>query len=174
MIGGFWPLLGRLSPLIRRIGLAALLFGAAVLAFVPTHQVGQRAHRPPPQATRIGTARGGRQRMSAVAAQLVHARRAVRTFLVGYLRLAYGRGSGSSVRAVTPALRRQLSREHDLVSPVERRRHPQVVSLAALRKAAGVVVATALIDDGGVASYAVRLTLRQEPAGWLVSGIDEE
>lgn len=93
-------------------------------------------------------------------------------FLAEYLRFAYGQASAASVPAVTPALRRQLRRERALVAPVERRRHPHVVSLTAVGRAAGAVVATALIDDGGVASYAVRLTLRQERAGWLVSGVD--
>ena len=73
--------------------------------------------------------------------------------------------------AVTPALRRQLKRDHAQVTPVERRRRPRVVSLTALGQASGVVVATALVDDGGIANYAVRLTVRRTNRGWLVSHV---
>ncbi len=93
-------------------------------------------------------------------------------FLAGYLPFAYGQASASSVPAVTPALRRQLRRERVQVTPVERRRRPRVVSLTALGQAPGIVVATALIDDGGIANYAMRLTVRRTSGGWLVSGVD--
>ena len=95
-----------------------------------------------------------------------------RKFLAGYLRFAYGRASAVSVPAVTPALRRQLKRERVQVTPVERRRHPRVVSLTALGQASGVVVATALIDDGGITNYTLRLTVRRTNRAWLVSGVD--
>jgi hypothetical protein len=71
-----------------------------------------------------------------------------------------------------PALRRQLKRERMQVTPVERRRHPHVVSLTVLGQASGAVVATALISDGGIANYAVRLTVRRTNRGWLVSRVD--
>jgi hypothetical protein len=106
-----------------------------------------------------------------LAARLARARRVARTFLAGYLRFAYGRAPAASVRAVTPALRRQLKRERARVTPVERRRRPRVVSLTALGQARPVVVATALIDDGGIASYEVRMTLHEARAGWLVSRV---
>ena len=94
-------------------------------------------------------------------------------FLAGYLPFAYGRASAVPVRAVTPALARQLRRDRAQVTPVERRRRPRVFSLTALGRASGVVVATALIGDGGITSYAVRITLREARAGWLVSRVDE-
>ena len=93
-------------------------------------------------------------------------------FLAGYLRFAYGRAPAAAARAVTPALRRQLKRERVQVTPVERTRRPEVVSLSALGQASGVVVATALIDDGGIANYGVRLTVRRMNRAWLVSGVD--
>ena len=105
--------------------------------------------------------------------QLARARRVARTFLAGYLPFAYGRASAGSVWAVTPALRRELWRERVQVTPVQRRRRPRVITLTALGQAAGVVVITALIDDGGIASYAVRLTIRRTNRAWLVSRVDE-
>jgi hypothetical protein len=44
--------------------------------------------------------------------------------------------------------------------------------LTALGRASGVVIVTALVDDGGIANYAVRLTLRRTNRGWLVSRVD--
>lgn len=106
------------------------------------------------------------------AAQLARARRAARTFLAGYLPFAYGRASAASVRAVTPALRRQLSHDRALTTPVEGRRRPGVVSLTAMREPSGVLVVTALIEDDGIANYSVRLTVRRTSRGWLVGRVD--
>jgi hypothetical protein len=88
------------------------------------------------------------------------------------LRFAYGEAPASSVGAVAPALRRRLRGQRALVSPVERRRHPRVVSLMATGQARGVVLAAALVDDGGIANYAIRVTLRDTRSGWLVSALD--
>jgi hypothetical protein len=44
--------------------------------------------------------------------------------------------------------------------------------LTTLGQASGAVVATALIDDGGIANYALRLTVRRTSRGWLVSRVD--
>ena len=88
-----------------------------------------------------------------------------------YLRFAYGQAAGSSVRAVGPSLRLQL-RHRVQVAPAERDRHPQVISLEASGQKRGVVLATAVIDDGGIVSYAVRVTLRETRSGWLVSAVD--
>jgi hypothetical protein len=92
--------------------------------------------------------------------------------LAGYLRFAYGKAPASAVRGGAPALRRQLQGQRALVAPVERRRHPRVVSLMATAQERGVVLATALVDDGGIANYAVRVTLRDTRSGWLVSAVD--
>jgi hypothetical protein len=76
------------------------------------------------------------------------------------------------VAAVTPLLRGQL--ETDRVRPtlVERRRHPRVVSLQLAAQTPEVVLATAMIDDGGITTYPLHLILREGTAGWLVSRID--
>jgi hypothetical protein len=85
------------------------------------------------------------------------------------LRFAYGEAPASSVRAA-PALHRRLRGQRALVAPVERRRHPRVVSLMETGQGHGVVLATALVDDGGNAIYAIRITLRDTRSGWLVTG----
>ena len=161
-----------LSPRARAIALAVLLIGAAILALAPTHDVGERSNRPP-TATITRTARSAPQYVSPVpVAQVARARRVARTFLAGYLRFAYGRAPTGAVRAVTPELRRQLKRDRVQVTPVERRRRPRVFALTALGQALGAVVATALIDDGGIANYGVRITVRRTNRAWLVSGVD--
>ncbi|MGN6171055.1 MAG: hypothetical protein ACTHQQ_23220 [Solirubrobacteraceae bacterium] len=94
-------------------------------------------------------------------------------FLAGYLRFAYAEAPVSSVRAVGPGLRRELRDTRALVAPVERGRHPRVISLVVTGPERGVVRATALIDDGGIANYAVRVTLREARSHWLVSAVDD-
>jgi hypothetical protein len=59
------------------------------------------------------------------------------------------------------------------LTPVERRRHPRVVSLKTTATTPTFVVATALIDDGGVTSYRLRFTLEGGAGRWLVSGVQE-
>ena len=77
-----------------------------------------------------------------------------------------------SIDGVTPDLRRQLIRAPGLVTPVERHRHPRVVSLTAVGQAPAAVLATALVADGGVTAYALRMVLRSTRSGWLVSRVD--
>jgi hypothetical protein len=149
-------------------GVAVLLLAALALALTTdgTHRsrtAGGRV-RPTHSVDRPGGAVSRRQ--------LARAHSVARQFLAGYLGFAYGEAPVTSMRAVAPALRRRLRGQHVLVAPVERRRHPRVISLVATGRADGSVLATALVDDGGVANYAVRVTLRETRAGWLVSAVD--
>jgi hypothetical protein len=73
---------------------------------------------------------------------------------------------------MAPALHRRLIGQRAFIAPVERRRHPRVVRLMETGQRHGVVLATALVDDGGVANYAIRITLRDARSGWLVSALD--
>jgi hypothetical protein len=106
------------------------------------------------------------------AGELARARDAAARFLAGYVPFIYGRGSARSVDAIAPALRLQLMRARAQVTPVERRRRPRVVALTAVGRAPGVVLATALVEDGGVTTYALRITLREDRSGWLASAVD--
>ncbi len=175
MIGWLVAALGRRSPTTRRLMLAALalvvlLLVASALAPSP-HPAHRSVPRPagPARTRRTPTAPGSPaiSRGGLGAAGRVAAR-----FLAGYLPFLYGRASARSFEAVTPGLRRQLSDMRGLVTPVERQRHPRVVSLTAVRQAPAAVLATALVADGGVTTYALRLMLRAGRGGWLVSGVD--
>ena len=58
-------------------------------------------------------------------------------------------------------------------TPVERRRRPRVVALQTIGTTPTFVVATAVIDDGGVATYRLRFTLSRSAGRWAVSGVEE-
>ena len=105
--------------------------------------------------------------------ELRRARDAAERFLGSYLSFAYGRARAPSVTPVTPALRNQLTREHAQITPVERRRHTRVVSLRVVGMTPGFVLATAMVDDGGIAAYPLRFTLQRSPGRWSVSSVLE-
>jgi hypothetical protein len=94
-------------------------------------------------------------------------------FLRSYLKFAYGKARATSVEAVTPGLRSQLTRDRADVTPAEGARHPRVTSLQVLGTNPGFVVATAIIEDGGIAAFRLRLTLQEQAGRWLVSSVQE-
>jgi hypothetical protein len=94
-------------------------------------------------------------------------------FLRSYLKFAYGRARATSVEAVTAGLRSQLMRNRAQVTPVERARQPRVVSLATVGTTPGFAVATASMEDGGIAAYRLRFVLREAGGRWLVSDVQE-
>ena len=73
---------------------------------------------------------------------------------------------------MAPALRWWLRRQHAVAVPVERRRHPRLIALLVTGPNGGIVLATGLVDDGGIANYAVRVTLRKTLSGWLATSVD--
>ena len=101
------------------------------------------------------------------------ARRVAERFLAGYLPFAYGRRSAPAVGDVTSALRRQLLRERARLTPVERHRRPRVLSLQLVSTEPTFVVATAVIDDGGVPAYRLLFTLQREAGRWAVGSVEE-
>jgi hypothetical protein len=70
-------------------------------------------------------------------------------------------------------VRRQLLRERAQLTPVERRRRPRVVSMQTVGTTPRFVVATAVIDDGGVTTYPLRFTLQREAGRWAVSSVED-
>jgi hypothetical protein len=167
----------RISPSGRLVAVAAT--GVAVLvvaavALAPRPDQTRTARRSPRTASHGARTELSVQRPAGASSrrQLARAREVARRFLAGYLRFAYGQAPASSVRAAAPSLRRQLSGQHALIVPVERSRHPRVIVLVATGRAPGAVSATAVVDDGGIADYAVRVTLRETPSGWLVTAVD--
>jgi hypothetical protein len=171
----------RLPPRARRIVLAAtavlLLVGAITpltfeaapgggarrrtpIPFGPSHRAPARP-LPPPVSSPVSVT-------GLYAARVVAGR-----FLASYLQFAYGRAAAGSVNAVTPVLRRQLSQQWAQVTPGERGRHPRVVSLGMVGMAPGFVLATAIVEDGGIAAYRLRLTVEEQAGRWLVSSVQE-
>ena len=171
----------RLPPRARRMVVAAmavlLLVGAITSLTLEAGPAG-RARRPVPIAPRRlrpAPAHPPAPRVSppVSAVELRAARVVAARFLVSYLQFAYGRASAGAVNAVTPGLRSQLIMQRAQVTPAARRRHPRVVSLGAVGTTPGFIVATATIDDGGIAAYRLRFTLQEQTGRWSVSGVQE-
>jgi hypothetical protein len=175
MNGRLLSMLGR-KRLARRLTLGAfavVTMSVVASALAPAPRPGHVRGLAPKEPARSGRAAPGPRRPAPVAAaELGRARNAAARFLAGYLSFIYGRGSARSVGAIAPALRLQLIRARAQVTPVERRRRPRVVAVTAAGRAPGVVLATALVADGGVATYALRITLRRDRSGWLASAVD--
>jgi hypothetical protein len=174
MIGRLLAALGRRSRTTRRLTLAAFaLVGLLVIAsaLAPARHPAHRPVVPPavPTRTQRRPAGGGSRPISP--GGRVAAKRVAIRFLAGYLPFLCGRGSARSIDAVTPDMRLQLSRMRALVTPVERQRHPRVVSLSAVGQAAAGALVTALVADGGVTTYALRIMLSAGRDGWRVSSI---
>ena len=77
------------------------------------------------------------------------------------------------MKTVTAGLRGQLIRQRARVAPAERGRRPRVVSLRTVGSTPALVVATATIEDGGVAAYRLRFTVQQRIGRWLVGSVQE-
>jgi hypothetical protein len=171
----------RLPPRVRRVVVAVaalLLIGAATVALTiaPSPVGGVRAGSPAPRApARQTTLRPSPQRLAppVPAAQLRRAHDAAERFLGTYVPFAYGRAGALGMSSLTPAFGRQLVRDLAQVTPVERRRRPRVVLLRVVGLTPGFALATAIVDDGGIAAYPLRFTLQASAGRWAVSGVQE-
>jgi hypothetical protein len=169
--------LERLPSRVRRLVVtvgALLALAAVVAALTLTSPHGHRQRQP----VRPRQSSGRVQRTSPHTPApplsneaIVRARQVAEQFLAGYLPFAYGRGGALAVSGITSALRSQLLNKRAEMTPAERRRRPRVVSLQTTATTPTFVVATALIDDGGVTTYRLRFTLERRAGRWLVSGI---
>jgi hypothetical protein len=171
--------LDRLPPRVRRFAVAAgvlLALGAVMAALTliaPRRDHTRRRTPAPPAAASSPRSLPRRLPPPVSTAAMRDARRVAERFLAGYLPFAYGRGSALAVRGVTLALRRQLLRQRAQLTPAERHRRPRVLSLQTVGTTPAFVVATAVIDDGGVAAYRLRFALEREAARWAVSSVEE-
>jgi hypothetical protein len=171
--------LERLPPRVRRfvVAIGALLaLGAVMAALTLTNPRGGHKRRGPAQRpAAAGSPHPSPPRLPppVSTAAMLEARRVAERFLAGYLPFAYGRGSALAIRAATQALRRQLLSQRAQLTPVERRRRPRVVALQTIGTTPVFVVATAVIDDGGVATYRLRFTLSRSAGRWAVSSVEE-
>jgi hypothetical protein len=170
--------LERLPQRVRRfvVAIGALLaLGAVIAALTLTTPHGGQERRPAPQRPAATVPRTSPRRLPppVSTAAMLQARRVAKRFLAGYLPFAYGRGSALAIRAATQALRRQLLSQRAQLTPVESRRRPRVVALQTIGTTPVFVVATAVIDDGGVATYRLRFTLSRSAGRWAVSSVEE-
>jgi len=94
-----------------------------------------------------------------------------RAFLRGYLAYLYGHAPAREIRGAGPRLVRRLERERPRVSPATRQRHPRIIEIAARPVAGGRVATTASIADGGVAHYAITVTLQRHRGRWEAVGL---
>lgn len=176
MTGWLVSILNRRSRLARRLTVASLgvvALSIAVSALAPARHSRHSAGQAPTASSDGPQVPVPPRHPSPVSAgELARARATASRFLSGYLRLVYGHGSARSIDAVTPNLRVLLTRDRPEVTPVERHRHPRLVSLTAVGQAPGVVLASALVEDGGVTTYALRISLREGPSGWRASAVD--
>ena len=171
--------LERLPPRVRRVVVAVgalLALGAVMAALTLTNPHGGHKRRAPGQRPpAAGSPHPSPRRLPppVSTAAMREARRVAARFLAGYLPFAYGHGSALAIRGITPALRRELLRQRAQLTPVERRRRPRAVSLQTIGTTPTFVVATAVIDDGGVTTYRLRFTLQREADRWAVSSVAE-
>ncbi len=163
-------------PARGRLGVAAaalLVIGVVASVLV---QVSAGVHRRPRTSVAVTARRrtathalGGASPVSA--AGLAQARAFAGSFANSYLRVAYGQAPVRSVERATSALRGELARGTAWVTPAERERHPRVTSVQAFGEEPGFVLATAVVSDGGIGTYRLRVTVQQGPRGWLVSDL---
>jgi hypothetical protein len=171
--------LQRLPSRVRRLvvaGGALLALAAVMAALTMTSPHGRRRRqsvRQTPVSPPVQLTSPNRLAPPVSAIAIVRARRMAERFLAGYLPFAYGRRDASAISGITPALRQQLLETRAELTPVEPRRRPRVVSLQTTATTPTFVVATAVIDDGGVTTYRLRFTLEGGTGRWLVSGVQE-
>jgi hypothetical protein len=182
MIAWLLAALDRLPPRWRRVTLGAValvLLAAVITALILQALTVERPHRPPRPSTPVvrpsqrsrAAPRTARQPVSAT--ELRRASEVAQRFAVSYLRFAYSRATARSVVDVAPSLRSQLIRGRAPVTPIERQRHPGLVSLHTVGTMPGFVVATATVEDGGIAAFRLRFWLREQRGRWLVGSVEE-
>jgi hypothetical protein len=124
---------------------------------------------PPAPAPIVGGGEGGQ-----ATADVAGARRVARRFLTGYLAFLYGRGRAAEVRHVSASVRRGLARGRARKTLAQRRRRPRVEELAVIGQASDAVIATAQVDDGGVAPYTLTFTLVKRAGRWIVNSLGSD
>ncbi len=93
---------------------------------------------------------------------------AARRFLARFLPFLYGQGSPRSIPAAAPALVVRLADSRRRVPPATLDRSPRVTQLEGRRVGQWRALVAARIEDGGVGSYPIALTLARRGGRWLV------
>jgi hypothetical protein len=100
-------------------------------------------------------------------------RRAARAFLKGYVAWAYGRGSAAQIKAVAPALRRNLVNGTLKARPNVAKARPRITgpSKRDVQISGDVARVTAFVDDGVQPAYAIIVTLDLTGGHWLAEAV---
>lgn len=98
------------------------------------------------------------------------AKDAAETFLGAYLAFLYGQAPASTIDT-TAAFGRSLQQAPHRVPPGIGELHPRVVSLQVSAHGSSEALALALVSDGEVVHYPIRLVLTDGGGRWLVSGL---
>ncbi|MGH2945812.1 MAG: hypothetical protein ACRDPC_06045 [Solirubrobacteraceae bacterium] len=155
--------------------LAALIATFAIAPSGGSHRAPQRpAHEPQPPAPKLvppskSTPPPG-SREPALSAATDPALR----FLRGYLAYSYGRGSIDAIRDANPELIASLRRARARVPPAARKRLPRITTLQVLPQAPNTAQATATVDDGSGAQYALIFYLDRRARGWTVTRLGDD
>lgn len=158
---GRWPAL--------TLAALTLIAAGVLLSLTAPHPTAHRAQ--PPQAN---TAHPRRVSRPANPQLLKAAAGTARVFLTGYLAYIYGHTTASHAKDTTTRLGRALQAHPPVVSPAMRARHPRVVSLDATPTASGALKVTALVNDGELIDYPIRLLLTPHDGRPLVSALEED
>jgi hypothetical protein len=141
-----------------------LVAAALLLAMTSTGEHGGR--RTPDARGSASTAR-----TSPPAPPATSALRTARRFLHGYLAFAYGHGPANAVRETTRSLTATLTKRARPVPPALRALQPRVLALRANHASQGAVVVTALVKDGEVVEYPLKVVLVLHGGSYLVAGL---
>ncbi len=155
------------------IAVVAVLLAASAVLLAATRPAGQprqlaprRPVAPAKDASRLPMPPAGAASIAPVVA------RTARGFLASYLPYLYGHAPASAVSGATQALSRSLRAHPLIVSPGVRARRPRVLSLHAASAPAGFIGVSALVNDGELASYGVRLILARAGGRLLVTAVE--
>ena len=159
----------------RRTAMAAVvvILGAVAVLLTLTQPASQ-AHYPARSTPLSSPPAAAENDMSASASE---AKQTAERFLAGYLGYVYGHTPAGQIEDATPALIRSLQAHPPRVPPAAQARRPRVLSLhlaatAATAGSAGEVTVSAVVNDGGLIDYSVRLVLASEGGQLLVTGLE--
>lgn len=140
--------------------IAAALLLAMSSTGVPATQQARDPHQP---ASTVSTAAAGAPPTDALST--------ARRFLDGYLAFAYGRGPARAVKYTTGSLAAALRKRAGTVPPALHALHPRVLALRASDASGRAILVTALVTDGEVVAYPLRVMLVLRGGRYLVTGL---
>lgn len=99
--------------------------------------------------------------------------RATGLFLAGYLDYLYGHAPARQIKDISPVLLRSLRANPPRVSPEMQTRRPRVTALHRTPAPPGLFRVSAVINDGSLVDYSIRLRLAPQDERMLVVGLED-